>query len=359
MGYRNEVVLVTGGSGFLGSNVVDELVAAGRFQACATTRRSTQYCNPQAQYIAIDITQHDEIAAIIERIKPIAILHTITPGPFAPASLHDRDHAATMNLVEIAQDSVSVRAFVYISSAEAMFNVSGEREQHLSETEAILHRWESAPSAYARTKSGSDPFALRANGPRLATAVLRLPGMFGPRENKKTGIACSFIRVANTHITRIQLGDNSVRHEWIYVKNAAHAHVLAINALLNSRKGADGEVFLTTDGTPIKLWDFVRKIWIAAGDKGCTRRKKIIILWWIMFVLAATTEWVFHIFTMGRLSPPLTALYIHFMRKGAWFDISSTCRRLDYRYDPLSSTDKGIEETVAWYRQTSSVQKMQ
>lgn len=352
--YRN-VVLVIGGSGLLGSHVVDSLIATGRFRVIATTRNSTQYCNPEAQYISIDITQHSELATAINHIKPIAIVHTATPGPFAPTPLQEKDYAATINLVEIAKRSDSVRALVYTSSVEAILNVSGASQQPLSATKAILHQWDSAPSAYARTKSSSDAFVLQANGPSLATIVLRLPGMFGPRENRKTGIACSFIRVAKTLVTRIQLGTNSVRHEWIYVKNAAYAHVLAVNALIDSQQHADGEAFFITDGIPIKLWDFIHKIWRVAGDENCSRQRRIVVPWWIMYVLAVLTEYAFQIFTLGCISPPLTALHIHFMREGAWFDVSDSRRRLNY--EPLFSTDEGIEETVAWYRHTSSAQK--
>jgi len=44
-----------------------------------------------------------------------------------------------------------------------------------------------------------------------SSATLRLPAMYGPRENKNGGIASSFKATANSPATRIQMGDNKVQ----------------------------------------------------------------------------------------------------------------------------------------------------
>lgn len=346
-----KTVLVTGGSGFLGSHVVDAFVAEGGFHVVAISRKPPTYRNPKATYIACDTTKHSDIAVIVEGTNPIAITHTITPGPFASPLLHDQDYAATKNLVAIASKTASVKAFVYSGSAESLVNVSGACEQPLTEARAMLHTPKTAPSAYADAKSASEAFVLQANDTSLASAVLWMPGMYGPRENEKTGIAVSFIRVANTFATRIQLGSNSVLHDWIYVENAARAHVLAVKALLEPQQRVGGEAYFITDGVPIKLWDFVRRLWTAAGDEKCNIISKIIIPWWIMLALAATTEIVFRVFTLGRKSPPLSRLHVHYMKEGAWFDIRKAQERLGY--EPLVSTNEGIRRTVSWFQQIS------
>ena len=360
MEHSAKTILVTGGSGFLGAHVVDALIAEGGFHVIAISRNPPTYHNPKAQYIACDITNFSEIAAIVEQIKPIAIVHTITPGPFASPLLHDQDYAATKNLVELASECAFVKTFVYSGSAESFSNVSGAYAQPLTEKKAIWHTSKTAPSAYAKAKSASEAVVLWANGPSLATAVLCLPAMYGPRENEKTGIAISFIRVANTFATRIQLGSNNVVHEWIYVENAAIAHLLAVKALFDPQQRAGGEAYFVTDGAPIKLWDFVRRLWTAAGDGECNSIGKIIIPWWVMLVLAVTTEVAFRVFTLGRILPPLSRQHIHYMKEGAWFDTEKARERLGY--EPLVSTDEGIRRTVDWYTRRSSaasVQKIQ
>lgn len=342
-------VLITGGSGFLGSHLVDAFVTEGCFNVVAISRKPKTDRNPQARYVVCDVTIHEKTAAIIEEIRPVAIIHTVTPGPFARPAFHDADYAATKNLVAIASKCVSTKTFVYSGSAESLKNVSGAGEHPLTEADAVLHTPDTAPSAYARAKSASEAFVLQANGSSLATAVVRLPAMFGPREDEKTGIAVSFIRMAKTFATRVQLGDNSVVHDWIYVENAAYAHTLAVRALLGSQPRSAGEAYFVTDGAPMKLWDFVRRLWTTAGDEGCNTNGKIIIPWWIMLALAATTEIIFHLFTLGRVSPPLSRLHVHYMKEGAWFHIGKAREILGY--EPLVSTDEGIKRTVSWFNQ--------
>jgi sterol-4alpha-carboxylate 3-dehydrogenase (decarboxylating) len=134
-----------------------------------------------------------------------------------------------------------VQAFVYTGSISSHQNISGATTHPLTESQSVLHTPTTAPSPYARAKATSAAAVLDANSPALATAVLPLPGVYGPRESDKTGIVVSFARMAGTLATRVQIGENAVVHDWVYVENAAHAHVLAIKALLDPERRAGGE----------------------------------------------------------------------------------------------------------------------
>jgi sterol-4alpha-carboxylate 3-dehydrogenase (decarboxylating) len=342
-------VLVTGGSGFLGSHVVDAFVKTGRYRVVALSRNPTVHCNPLAEYVASDVTKHNDMTAVIEQIQPTIIAHTITPGPFARPYLHNEDFLATRNLVELAVRTASVKAFVYSGSVEVVANSSGACQRPLREEEAILHNFQSAPSAYARAKTCSDAVVLKANGPSLRTVVLHLPGIYGPRDSN---VGLNLMKMANTFMTRVQLGNNEVVHDFIYVESAAHAHVLAAEAILrpgNTEHRADGETFFITDGVPTKFWDFARAVWTAAqGDR--TRFDKVIVVpWWIVLALATVSEAIYYIFTFGRKTAPLTRLHVRYMKEGAWFSIDKAKERLGYV--PLVETEEGIQKTVAWFRE--------
>lgn len=346
-------VLVTGGCGFLGSHIVDALIRDGNFRVVAVSRDPTKFCNSQASYVACDITQHDKVAAVIEQLQPIAIIHAASPGPFALNSVHDKDHVATQNLIDISTKTASIRAFVYSGSVEAIQNISGASTKPLSETEAILHTSATATTGYANAKSASDTLVRNASAKDLATAVLRLPAIYGPRENQKMGLTSNCILLTNTPGTRLQLGPNKVLHDWIYVESAAHAHVLALKALLGAKQSqiVSGQGYFITDGTPIKLWDFVHRVWRAAGDEKSAQGDlfRIVIPWWTMVLLAQVTEFVFRILTLGRIAPQFSMQHLNYMMKGSWCDVSKARRELGY--EPIVSTDEGIERTVGWMKE--------
>jgi sterol-4alpha-carboxylate 3-dehydrogenase (decarboxylating) len=353
----DSTVLVTGGCGFLGSHIVDALVA-DHFAVVAISRNPTRYCNPDARYVALNLHNAEAVAALIDHVQPYAIVHTVTAGPNAPRAAHDKEYKATKNLLEIAHQAPSVKAFIYTSSAEAVANLNGSHK--LSETDAVLHTDASAPTNYARVKAASERLirsfnrsvacSERGYAGSLRTVILRMPGIYGPRDGS---IAPGLLQGTNTLVSRLQFGDNKSLNEWIYVESAASAHLLATKALLNDDvSGIEGEVFFFSDGEPLRFWDFARKLWAAAGDKNVSRPEKRIVSPWAPIVALATlVELLTFIFTFGRMIPPMSRHHLQYMRFGAWWDIGKARERL--QYEPLVSTDEGIRRTVAWFQQKS------
>lgn len=357
----SDTILVTGGSGFLGSHVVEALAADPRNKVVAISRNPSRYRVPGALYQTCDIASHSDIAALIEDVKPRIIIHTATPGPFAPSKAQYRDYLATKHLIEVAVRSPYVQAFIYTGSAGAAANASGLCTRGLTETETVLHSLKSGPTPYARTKGACDALVRNAStgdsdidekkddfANRLRTAVIRVPAIYGPRDNLGTR---QVFNVANTIVTRFQLGDNKPVHDFVYVESCANAHLLAAKALIGPRRNddmkVDGEAFNVSDGTPIKFWDYARKLWTAAGDTKCTQQKVLIIPWWLVIAIAAATEWVWFIVTLGQIEPPFSRDHTRYMREGAWFDIEKARKRLGFT--PLVETEEGIRRAVRWF----------
>jgi sterol-4alpha-carboxylate 3-dehydrogenase (decarboxylating) len=66
----------------------------------------------------------------------------------------------------------------------------------------------------------------------------------------------------------IQIGDNTNVIDYMYVGNAANAHVLAADRLLDQPDLVSGQVFFITNGDPIPAWNFNRMVWNELGDDG-------------------------------------------------------------------------------------------
>ncbi|PVH97253.1 NAD(P)-binding protein [Periconia macrospinosa] len=316
-------MLVLGGCGFLGSHIVDALIAEN-LMVFAASRKPHRHLNPTARYITLDIHDKDATVKNINVIKPCAIIHTISASPMASRATHRNDYNATKNLLEICHNAPFVKVFVYTSSAEAIANSNGLHK--IKESQAILHTHSTAPNSYAEYKALAEALTLTYNQPGIC-----------PFSQLCWTLAYS-ITATSRHIRTsrwIQFGPNKSMNEWVYVENAARAHTLATKALLQDEaSGVAGESFFVSDGEAIKFWDFARKLWAAAGDQSSSRAGNRIILPWAPVVALATViEVLTLIFTFGSVNPPMSRHHLQYMRFGARWDIGKARERL--QYEPL------------------------
>lgn len=87
-------------------------------------------------------------------------------------------------------------------------------------------------NAYARTKGEAERMVLAANGLDLRTATLRLPAIYGKNDHNFLPQLVQGIKKNENHI---QLGKSEKLWEFVYVKNATEAHILAVKALTQFR----------------------------------------------------------------------------------------------------------------------------
>jgi sterol-4alpha-carboxylate 3-dehydrogenase (decarboxylating) len=361
-------VLVTGGAGFLGAHVVEAFASDTSCQQVVATYRQhkpTQISHHGVAYHVCDFSSRDAIAKLLKEADPDIIVHTIFPGAFAPRDIQYRvNYESTKHLLELALHHSKVRVFIYASTAEAVGLHSGFNTRPETEEEAVLCTLESGPNWYARTKGAADALALASNHRErvstrdyrgfLLTTCLRFPGIYGPKDKMITG---NFYSLVNSPATRIQLGPNKAKHDWVFVDSAARAHVLAAKALIEGPRRdesmvVDGEAFFITDGKPTRLWDFTRLIWAEAGDchwAGQAKVRRIIIPWWFIWLYVTLTGWVLTIVTIGLKQPQFSWRTFDYMRKGCWFSIEKARKRLGY--EPVCDTEEGVRRAVEWFRE--------
>ncbi|KAF2192173.1 C-3 sterol dehydrogenase/C-4 decarboxylase-like protein [Zopfia rhizophila CBS 207.26] len=370
-------VLVTGGCGFIGSFIVEAFAASSSCSSVvAASRNPTKFCIAEATYKVCNFSDRNQVTALLNEVKPRVIVHTVSPGPFATPDEHYRiSYLATKQLLELAKQHPSVRALVWTSSMNAVKLDPAMNSSPLTESGTELNDFKSKASAYGRAKGATETIILASNTDastvdfsgdaswegKLLTTSLRITGLYGPRD--KTTI-WEILKVVNTMATRIQIGKNELLHEWNYVESAANAHVLAARALLDGQHlrpdmRVDGEAFSITDGSPMKFWDFSRKVWEMAGDEFCNRRDKemklIVIPFWFMKMVAGFGEWACWLFTFGRKRPRMTVDHFEFMSSGCWFSIEKAQTRLGY--EPVCDTEEGIRRTIKWFKDNEGWEK--
>ncbi len=340
-------VLVIGGCGFLGYEIVCQLTKEPDCIVSVLSRNPREPRVDGVFYYACDVTDIDSLRALLLRIQPQIVINSASPASFQDkvdkAFLHKVNVVGTRNLLEIASETKSVRAFVYTSSSSI----------HVRSTRAFLR--EDAPKVdrltttdeYAITKAVADTMVLEANCSELRTLCLRPAGMYGERDTQLIAGTLENLRKNRTHI---QLGDNTNLFDTIYVGNAASAHILAAKALLgngNASEKVDGEAFFITDDAPIPFWDFQRKIWSAAGDKTPLTQVRVIPPWTVMMI-AALVEYLFWFFTFAQKRPP--KIFRREIVKYAFTDFTHCIDKAKERlgYEPLVSIDEGVRRGVEW-----------
>ncbi|KAG7439193.1 NAD(P)-binding protein, partial [Guyanagaster necrorhizus] len=166
--------------------------------------------------------------------------------------------------------------------------------------------------AYHHTKALAEQTVLDANGvDGMAVMVLRLCGM--TRERNKQLIWC-VAKLLEHGQENIQIGDNMNLIDYLYVGNAAHAHILGVDHLLMSPESIAGQVFFITNGQLMPQWPFNRLIFRE-------------VIW-------AKSE-----FNMST---------VRFATGVQWYNIDKVCNLLGY--EPKISLEEEICRTVQWWK---------
>ncbi|KAF1950449.1 NAD(P)-binding protein [Byssothecium circinans] len=365
-------VLVTGGAGIVGSHVLEHLSASGRWGKVVATYHSAkvhQHSCEGVEYHVCDISDGAKIDHLLDVTRPKIIIHTVSPGPFAPSAMqHKINYMATRELLERAKTHPSVHAFIYTSSLEAVDLRSGSKDVAETEDESQLNDLTSSTgiSAYGRTKGAADALVLAANtGNRreensvdftgqLLTLTLRIGGLYGERDLKTIW---EMLKCGNTPATRFQIGPDKTTHEWVYTTNVAQAHILAAEALLDGKHmtedtKVDGEAYFITDDSPMRFWEFSRRVWLAAGDKYLTSTEApriIQIPFWIVTSAVSAGESIRKFLNMGNHDLKLSSHHLQYMKVGCRVSVEKAKIRLGYK--PVCDTEEGITKSVAWFMQ--------
>ncbi len=229
-------VLVTGGAGFIGSHVVDGLLAAGHEVAVldnlATGRR--EQVAPGARLFELDLRDGDGVTAALREWRPQAVCHLAAQSAVR-VSIERPDFDAEVNIVGglrllRACRDVGVGRLVYTSTGGALY---GEPER--------LPADESHPirplSPYGLSKYAFERYleVVAADGPEAVT--LRPANVYGPRQDPhgEAGVVAIFIeRMLRGEPVRI-FGSGEQQRDFVEVSDVVAAFLLA---LASERTGA-------------------------------------------------------------------------------------------------------------------------
>lgn len=223
-------VLVTGGAGFIGSHLVEALVARGdrvrvldnlatgyRENLCAV-QNAIEFVHGDLCDLAVTQTAVREVEVIFHQ----AALPSVPRSIQNPAASHAANLTGTLNLL-IAARGAGVRRVVFASSSSVYGNTPT-----LPKVETMMPQ---PLSPYAVTKLAGEYYCrVFAELYGLETICLRYFNVFGPRQDPTSqyaGVLAKFVRCARRGEPFPVYGDGEQSRDFTYVENVVQANLLA------------------------------------------------------------------------------------------------------------------------------------
>jgi hypothetical protein len=191
--------------------------------------------------------------------------------------------------------------------------------------------------AYAETKAIAEEVALKAASEQLKVCALRPHLIWGPGDNHLFPRVLARARAGKLRI----VGDGENQVDVTHVDTAADAHLGALDALLAGR--ANGKAYFLSQGEPVKLWVFINRLLVGAGEKPITKRISQRAAYW----LGALLEGAWTLFRL-KGEPPMTRFVAVELAKDHWFDVSAARRDLGLK--PAVETWAELDRLAATLR---------
>ena len=228
-------IIVTGGAGFIGSNLADELVEKDH-EVVIIDDLSTgfaEYINPKAKFYLADIRDSALMHKIFELERPDIINHHAAQMDVRK-SVEEPVFDAQCNIlgsINLIKESVEhqIKKFIYISTGGAIY---GE-PNHLPVTEEHPVNPE---CQYGISKHTVEHYLYLYNlHYGLNYTVLRYPNVFGPRQNPKgeAGVNAIFIHLMLHGKTPTIFGDGEQLRDYVFVKDIVQANLSALENVNN------------------------------------------------------------------------------------------------------------------------------
>jgi UDP-glucose 4-epimerase len=224
-------VVVTGGSGFIGSHVVDKLRAAGHEPRILDLCPSPWHAPGEIETALVDLTDAAGTAEAVrdaEAIVHLAAMADVNEVVGRPARTDAVNTHGTFNLLEAAR-AEGISRFLYASTIWVYGNAPGP-EPHDEDTPLVL-----PPHLYTATKLAGEMYCRSFETMYgVSTTILRFGIPYGPRA-RPAAVVPAFIARAKAGTPLTIAGDGSATRQFVYVEDLAEGVVAALDPVAAGR----------------------------------------------------------------------------------------------------------------------------
>ena len=270
-------IIVTGGSGFIGNNLVDYLINKKLFVInldkltySSSNLKKLSRNKKNYKFIKVDIVNYKKLIKIIKRYKPDAIFNLaaethVDRSIDEPSKFIHSNIIGTFNLLEslrLLQKNNIKPKLIHISTDEVYGDINtGTRSRE-------DHRYEPS-SPYSASKAGADHLVhsyIRTY--KLNAVISNCCNNYGPYQFPEKLIPKMILNIFNNKDLPIYAKGKNLR-EWIHVED----HCAALFRLY--LKGKSGENYNIGSGINLKNLDLVKKILKICGSMNIKIGKKV------------------------------------------------------------------------------------
>jgi nucleoside-diphosphate-sugar epimerase len=317
--------LVTGGAGFLGLYITEQLAARGD-----KIRVMSRHNNPRLAELGVEWQPGDirdkaaceRACAGIDTVFHVAAI----PGIWGPWKLfYETNTLGTLCMLDACVKQ-RIPKFVYTSSPSVIYDGAdhlGIDESHPYPTSYLCH--------YPHTKALAEKAVLAANGQNgLSTVALRPHLIWGPRDTQL--IPRLIQRARSGRLMRVGDGTNLISMS--YVENVAAAHLQAADKLSPNSPPA-GHAYFINELEPVNLWSWIDYL-LGHGGLSPVRKK---ISAGAAYTVGALCEGVYRAFGL-RKEPPMTRFLAQQLSGSHYYAVGRAQR--DFGYNPAVAVDEGM-----------------
>lgn len=328
-------VLVTGGAGMLGREIVRQLLEEG-YTVRVLDLQSLRDDFPAVEWIEGSVADKDAVMQACEGVD--AVLHTValvSQELGEPPVMYEVNVKGTAYVIEACQ-ALGIPRLIYTSSIDVVYDGTP-----ITDGDETLPYPRKHLDYYGKTKMLAEQAVVRANSEALTTAVIRAASIYGPHDKHRFPAILRTI-LTDGQFTRIGNGESKISH--VFVGNMAYAHVLLLGKLASDTPMA-GNIYFITDHAAGNFFDFfipfLEELGLAYEEQHIPQ--------WVAATIATVLEWRYALFPSEKHKRIQLSHYtVGAVSKDFSFSHAKATR--DFGYEPIVSEEAAFKATLDWLR---------
>lgn len=321
-------ILVTGGGGFLGTNIC-KLLIEKKYDVYSFSRNKYVHLEQMGvTNIQGNLTNIDSVYRALDGIDAIFHVAALAGVWGKYETYYSINTLGTRNIVDVAKEK-GIKTLIYTSTPSVVFDKDDieNGDESLSYPDKYL-------THYAYTKSLAEKYVLEKTDDKFNAVAIRPHLIWGPGDPH---ILPRLVEKARNGRLK-QVGDGNNLVDVIYVENAASAHVKAFEKLLKDGS-INGKAYFIGQERPVNLWSFINQLLIMSKVEPVEDK--------VSFKAAYRIGWlaekIYGALGINKPEPPMTRFVACQLAKSHYFSHNSANQ--DFGFNPNITIEEGLKKT--------------